>query len=192
MQENYQTHLPPQQLQLENITTLESESTQKQKQETTGHKCTKCGVDLVPHENWTSGAVAKGYFICRFCRNNDEIDRVNSLSDAKLLHMYAKKRAKAKCRDFTITVEDIEKVDAAICPILEIPMKRYKQQYEGGAGYQMPDSKTLDRIDPSKGYTPDNIRVISWAANKMLGNWDLVVLLKGVTNAIALKYATVH
>ena len=35
---------------------------------------------------------------------------------------------------------------------------------------KQPDSKSLDRIDPTKGYVPGNIRVISSRANILLNN----------------------
>ena len=81
-----------------------------------------------------------------------------------------------------------------MCPLLEIPIKRYPMVPGGNVrkGVIMPDSKSLDRIDPTKGYIPDNIRIVSWRANGMLNNWNLFDLLKCVVNAIRLKYAPVH
>ena len=115
------------------------------------------------------------------------------MSDAKHLWSLARDRCKRNGREFTITVEDVEKVNTDMCPLLEIPIKRYPQTANAGSSRrQMPDAKSLDRIDPSKGYTPDNIRIISWMANAMLNNWNLFDLSKCVVNAIRLKYAPVH
>lgn len=70
----------------------------------------------------------------------------------------AKKRAKKYNLDFDITKEDI--IIPEICPILEVPLViGTKGDYEY--------SPSLDRIDNSKGYTKDNIQVISKKANSM-------------------------
>lgn len=115
------------------------------------------------------------------------------MPDAKYFWQKAKTRSSRNGREFTITVEDIEKVDTDFCPLLEIPIYRYPIT-PGGSGNKLirPDSKSLDRIDPTKGYTPGNIRIISWAANSMLNNWNLFDLLKVTSNAIRLQYAPVH
>jgi len=192
MQENYQTHLPLQQPQLVSTTNLESESTQKPKQVTTGRKCIKCGTTLTA-DNWNASNQRKSVYICKSCCNNKRIKSLNNLPDATYLWQKAKARCNQSGREFTITVQDIEKVDTDVCPLLEIPIKRYPISFGGrGSKYQKPDSKSLDRIDPTKGYTPDNIRVISWRANGMLNNWNLFDLFKCVVNAIRLKYAPVH
>jgi hypothetical protein len=48
----------------------------------------------------------------------------------------------------------------ACCPLLGIPLF----QMRGRAG---PNSPSLDRIDPTKGYVPGNVWVISWRANQI-------------------------
>lgn len=60
---------------------------------------------------------------------------------------------------------EIERSDVAIpecCPILGI-----KLNLGGEKGRMQPDSPSLDKIDPSKGYVPGNVWVISWRANRM-------------------------
>jgi len=93
----------------------------------------------------------------------------NSKSDAAILFDLARDRAKRLGREFTISIEDVESVDTDICPILKIPIKRYFHiSGRGSTGFQRPDSKSLDRIDSTKGYIPGNIRIISWRANSLL------------------------
>ena len=192
MQENYQIHLPLQQPQLVSTTNLESESTQKLKQETTGRKCIKCGTSLT-EDNWCASNQRKKNYICKNCSNKKRIELFNKTPDAQYLWAKARGRSKQNGREFTITVEDVERVDTDVCPLLDIPIKRYPMAYGGRTTrFIKPDSKSLDRIDPTKGYTPDNIRIISWRANGMLNNWNLFDLLKCVVNAIRLRYATVH
>jgi hypothetical protein len=70
----------------------------------------------------------------------------------------AKSRATQKGLEFSINENDI--ILPLICPILKIPFNRDTRKY----GY------SLDRKDPNKGYTKDNIWVISQIANAM--KWD--------------------
>lgn len=67
-------------------------------------------------------------------------------------------RAKKLNIEFTLTKQDIVIPDK--CPLLNVPFKL------GTKGdYQF--SPSIDRIDPMKGYTKDNIKVISTLANTM-------------------------
>lgn len=75
-----------------------------------------------------------------------------------LLLRSAKSRAKAKGLPFAITVADIS--IPLLCPVLGIPLVRA----EGIAADQSP---TIDQIIPGAGYTPDNVRVISYRANRL-------------------------
>jgi hypothetical protein len=71
------------------------------------------------------------------------------------------KRAKHRAQydyggiEFSITVEDI--VIPKFCPYLNVPFDNTTKDF----------AYSLDRIDSSKGYTKDNIRVISVLANIM-------------------------
>lgn len=70
----------------------------------------------------------------------------------------ARKRARAKDREFTIKIEDIEMPKDGLCPILGVPLKKHRGKMER-------HTPSLDRIDQDKGYVPGNVRVISWWAN---------------------------
>ena len=72
--------------------------------------------------------------------------------DPNKLYAYARERARNKGLAFDITPADI--VIPPICPILGIPMTR----------------PSLDRIDSSRGYTKDNVQVISFRANTLKNN----------------------
>lgn len=69
----------------------------------------------------------------------------------------AKCRAKRDGIEFNLIKSDV--VIPTHCPILGIPIKR-----NIGSGFHN-DSPSLDRIHNTKGYTKDNIRVISNRAN---------------------------
>ena len=79
----------------------------------------------------------------------------------KLFHS-AKRRAKEKGLDFDLTIEDI--VIPEYCPVLGVKLKPGIGIGAAGAS-QKACSPTIDRIDNSRGYTKDNIKVISYRAN---------------------------
>ncbi len=89
------------------------------------------------------------------------------MSDAeKLLVRYrlyhlAKHRAKKHNIPFTITQEHIQ--IPAHCPVLGMPLRPGKGRAHCG-------SPTLDRIIPTVGYVPGNVRVISFRANQLKSN----------------------
>ncbi len=70
----------------------------------------------------------------------------------------AKKRAKEKGIEFTLELSDI--VIPTHCPVLGIPLEFQR-------GKPSDNSPSIDRIDNSKGYTPDNVVVISMRANQL-------------------------
>lgn len=71
---------------------------------------------------------------------------------------HAKMRAKKYGRECTITVADI--VVPKVCPLLGVPI------YVGTKCLKF-NSPTIDRKDSSKGYTPGNVWVVSWRANRV-------------------------
>lgn len=73
------------------------------------------------------------------------------------LWRWAKLRAQKQNVPFTITIDDI--VIPPFCPLLDIPL--WNGSKTG------PNSPTLDKIIPTKGYVVGNIRVISHKANTM-------------------------
>lgn len=80
----------------------------------------------------------------------------------KNLWTEARKRAVKRGLDFDLVPEDI--VLPTHCPYLGIAL-----QVNQGTGFQV-NSYSLDRIDNTKGYTKDNIEVISYLANSMKRN----------------------
>jgi hypothetical protein len=98
---------------------------------------------------------------CLKCNNK----RVKECTPEYKMHQRAKQRAKAKGLEFNINVLDI--VIPQLCPILGTPMVVHK-----GKSGAYRDSASLDRKDSSRGYTRDNIWVISQMANAMKGAAD--------------------
>lgn len=76
----------------------------------------------------------------------------------------AKRRAKDKSLEFTISKEDI--IIPEVCPYLKIELQ-LSNRTRGTCRDYWP---TLDRIDNSKGYIKGNVEVISFKANTMKNN----------------------
>lgn len=113
----------------------------------THRECTKCGTIFVKTSKMT---------LCKKCN----CERVKSLTPEWKMHQRAKQRCKETGREFNIEVSDIVIPD--VCPILGIELNM-----NSGKSGAYRNSPSLDRIDNSKGYTKDNIQVISQLANAM-------------------------
>lgn len=77
----------------------------------------------------------------------------------KKIYRERKRTALSKGLPFTITLDDIKEVPK-ICPVLGIPMV-------SGEGVNNPNTATLDKIIPEKGYTPNNVCWMSRKANRI-------------------------
>lgn len=106
-------------------------------------------------------AVKSGQQSCGCMRGKNLITHGKSNTQEVYMLDRSKSRAKKKGFEHTITIEDIHIPE--VCPLLGIPLFP-------GIGGVCPNSPTLDRIDSSKGYTPDNIWVISYKANTIKSN----------------------
>jgi len=73
----------------------------------------------------------------------------------------AKKRAKQKGLEFNITLADILPITSTHCPVFGTQFL-----FQGGKVIR-PDSPSLDRLDPKKGYVKGNVVVISIKANNI-------------------------
>jgi hypothetical protein len=113
--------------------------------------CPDCGVTK-PLSQFRKGGK---YTYCRPC---DHL-RSRSRDPAAYLFGLAKRRARLNGVAFTITRADIQ-IPAA-CPVLGIPIKF------DPATPRSDQTPTLDRVDPSKGYVPGNVVVVSWRANRL-------------------------
>jgi hypothetical protein len=80
----------------------------------------------------------------------------------KRLHDTARTRARKRGLEFDLEVSDI--VIPTHCPLLG--MELVWNVYDSRA-----DNKpSIDRKDSSKGYTADNVWVVSWLANRIMSN----------------------
>jgi hypothetical protein len=97
-----------------------------------------------------------------------------------VLWRQARDRAKRKGMEFTITPQDVHDAIVNKCPVLGIELACSDGKYWDA-------SPSLDRIDSSRGYTPDNIWVISARANRIKSDATLEEL-KLVVAALEAKY----
>jgi hypothetical protein len=104
--------------------------------------------------------------LCKPCNSS----RVKSMTPEYKMMQRAKQRCVKSEREFNISIEDIIIPD--ICPILNI-----KLNMNSGKSGAYRNSPSLDRIDSSKGYTKDNIQVISQLANAMKSSANKLELL---------------
>ena len=107
-------------------------------------------------------------------KSNHKLDpRRSMLADAK-------KRAENKGLDYDLVMEDI--VIPEICPVLGIDLFVL-------GGKRTPNSPSLDRVDNSKGYTKDNVSVISLRANMLKNDaqiWELEAIVKYMEDHLGL------
>lgn len=113
----------------------------------THRECTHCG---------TIFPITSKMTLCKACNSN----RVKSLRPEWRMHQRAKMRCKNSGREFNIEVSDIVIPD--ICPVLGIALNM-----NSGKSGAYRNSPSLDRKDNNRGYTKDNIQVISQLANAM-------------------------
>jgi hypothetical protein len=98
----------------------------------------------------------------------------------KKMFITAQARARKKGLEFSLVVEDIVFPD--LCPYLGVKMEVSEKR-------QGRSSPSLDRIDSTKGYTKENIRVISWLANTMKNNASRNELITFAKNVLRLHEA---
>lgn len=91
--------------------------------------------------------------------NNTDINQNLNYYKRKIVN-HARDRAKEKNMEFTITKNDI--IIPNYCPIFGIEIIKGI-----GVANFTDNSPSLDRIDNSLGYIPENVRIISWKANRL-------------------------
>lgn len=86
------------------------------------------------------------------------------LPDVKKVYNGLKASAKKRGIPFELSLTDLYDLDYPLtCPILGIPLRF-------NVGQVKDNSYSVDRIDNSKGYSIDNIQVISYKANILKNN----------------------
>lgn len=140
--------------------------------------CTSCKTDKPDADFYKDGKKKTGLFAeCKLCNRNrnrewwgENYEKVkkdyyrNTIKyrakdrRAQLLRG-AKSRAKKRGMEFSLTKENVKWND--VCPVFGFELN-YSGQGKKVADY---NAASLDRVDNNKGYTPENVIVISHRAN---------------------------
>ena len=115
-------------------------------------------------------------YCCNLCRNQalrkrieperkrqwgrDSYHRRKSDQDKIIYWLLRNARSRALQKGYEFSITEVDITLPTNCPILGVPLSKDGRRY----GY------SLDKIDPSKGYIPGNVWVISQLANAM--KWD--------------------
>lgn len=120
------------------------------------------------HDSWRK--VTRGgrpSFHCVPCNRQQARDSARRRREDPLRQLFemARNRAATKRWEFTITLQDVQNAWPAngLCPVFGLVLTKQR-------GFASDTSASLDRLDPNKGYTPDNILVMSLRANRAKGN----------------------
>lgn len=85
------------------------------------------------------------------------------IPESKKIYNHLKSSAKKRNIPFDLTIDQLNNFTFPLtCPITGVKLK-YKGSLED-------NTYSFDRIDSSKGYTIDNLIIISWRANKLKNN----------------------
>jgi hypothetical protein len=131
-------------------------------------RCAKCGILKIIHQFHKNKDGANGrHSICKACRwqyaqKNPVIVQTGGMVTG------ARQRAKDKGLAFDIDRDYLQSIAPSHCPIfgtkLEWSLRR------GDKRFALPNSPSLDRIDPTKGYVKGNVWIISHRANTIKSN----------------------
>lgn len=136
--------------------------------------CTKCKQTLpITMFYWRCKTQGIRQYSCKTCctaqikqsmHKRIERDPITYRCDMMLLG--AKHRAKKNNLEFALTHEHVYKLaQQSNCPISNRPFDWKLAIKSDRRGSHTPDSPTLDRIDPRRGYTNDNVWIISYRMN---------------------------
>lgn len=135
----------------------------------------KCKCDCGNLTEVQGSNLLRGQKSCGCSKGNHKhgLGRYGKLANNYKMWRSAKIRANKSNMSFTITPDDI--IIPERCPLLNIPIFPSKNT-------PTENSPTLDRIDNSKGYSPENIWVISYKANRTKSNLNLYELKMMIEN----------
>ncbi len=107
-------------------------------------------------------------------------------SRLRVIHYKAKYSAQKRGVEFTLTYEEllgILKRQKGVCAYTGFPFTIAREGLTASS-QKHPYTPSLDRIDPSLGYTKGNVAIVCWVANKMKSNMPLQLFLR-VCRAVA-------
>jgi hypothetical protein len=120
--------------------------------------CSKCKEELLTPENFFRSSSSKDGLQNR-CHSCEHKSYERNFIRRVLRNV--KQRARMKNLEFSLKAANIK--IRSTCPILGIPL------IAGHKGFY-PNSPSLDRLDNTKGYTAENVRLVSMRANIVKGD----------------------
>ena len=141
--------------------------------------CRICDVLLVKGDNWYESSAKYRLRMCNKCMQAAKLERKSRKRREKtvgspqhladMLHG-ARSRARKNNLAFSLKTQDLRDIITNECPILGIKFELNKQNLSWGTGENRNNwqtSPSLDRILPDKGYTKDNVVIVSLMANSI-------------------------
>jgi hypothetical protein len=118
----------------------------------------------------SNAAYYRDYFAKNKAAHDVAKNKYYDANVAKVLVARAKKRASKLGLEFDLSAEAL--VVPECCPVFGTKLI---MNHGGGSGGKA-NSFSLDRIDSGKGYTHDNVVVVSWRANHVKNNASMAEL----------------
>jgi hypothetical protein len=125
---------------------------------TKGKHCVICSADSVL-------AYQKRMYAEQADEYRVKIRKMRAKNPAAVLFHGVRSRARTRGIEFTIVQADV--VIPENCPCCSRKLQMRTGEFKQGAS---PESPSLDRFDPSKGYVPGNVEVICWRCNELKRN----------------------
>lgn len=127
--------------------------------------CTTCNQNKPLSDFYKSKATKDGHTPgCKKCYyKKDKIQADKKANPLKFMLYNAKHRAKRDGVPFTLTEFNIEM--PTHCPITGVELLYAGTGKTKGYGAE-DNAASIDKIDPTKGYTPENSVIISWKINR--------------------------
>lgn len=151
-------------------------------------KCSACGeIKLVDAFNYRRdrGCYRSACKECEKERDNLWLESAGPREWYRFRRCAAKTRAKKKQFEFDLPPEPWEGlIFQTHCPVLGLELS-YSLRQEGGG--KRPNAASFDRIDSSRGYTVDNVRIISARANTLRNDSTIEELKLLIDDAIRLQ-----
>ena len=108
--------------------------------------------------------------------NKAATGRMRRKDPVRAMVTLARSRCKSSGLEFSITADDLK--IPSHCPVLGIRLS-YGLGHGKGQSAEARDSRaSLDRIDNARGYTKDNVVVVSYRANRIKSDANVTELLK--------------
>tara|TARA_R110000765_G_C18627874_1_gene572523 strand:+ start:63 stop:626 length:564 start_codon:yes stop_codon:yes gene_type:complete len=142
-------------------------------------RCTTCLVDIVYPDNINPSNFRNHTYICRTCDLKKEYQKEKKRRKNKkvgdkqhLTDMLDGCRARSRKNNilFSLKIKDLRELITDTCPILGIKYeinKKNKQWGKGKGKNNWQTSPSIDRIVPNKGYTKENVIIVSLMANSI-------------------------